>query len=83
MGKYLAERLAIIAILVNKSTPVVVALFNAIPYGEGGRWRGPGKTLLFDVAHRFARRVPLTKLVKPDGDVYLYLTALMVAALVH
>ena len=43
---------------------------------EGGRWRGPGKTLLFDIAHGLAQRVPLTKLVELDGDIHLYLTAL-------
>ena len=61
--------------------PVVAALFDAIPRGEGGRWRGPGKTLLFDVTCGLACRVPLTKLVELDGNVHLYLTALMVAAL--
>ena len=49
-GDYLAERLASMAVLVDKSIPTVVALFDAIPYGKGGRWRGLGKTLLFDVA---------------------------------
>ena len=87
MGDYLAKRLTTIAALVDKSTPVVAALFDAIPRGEGGRQRGPGKTLLFDIAHGLARRVPLTKLVKLDSDVcpYLaarpYLAALMVATL--
>ena len=37
--------------------------------------------LLFDVARRLARRVPLTKLVELDGDVRPYLATLMVAAL--
>ena len=69
--------------LVDKSTPIAAALFNAIPRGEGGRWRGPGKTLLFNVTRRFACRVPLTKLVELDGDIHPYLTALMVAALVR
>ena len=68
--------------LVDKSTPIVAALFDAIPRGKGGKWRGPSRTLLFDVAHGLAHRVPLTKLVELDGDVHLYLTALMVAALV-
>ena len=67
--------------LMNKSIPTVMALYNAIPCGEGGRYRGPGKTLLFDFTCGLARRVPLTKLVKLDGDVHLYLSALMVAAL--
>ena len=35
--------------LVDKSMPTtVVTLFDAIPNGEGGRQRGPGKTLLFE-----------------------------------
>ena len=68
--------------LVDKSTPIVAALFDAIPKGEGGRQRGLGKTLLFNVAHvGLPERVPLTKLVELDGDVHQYLTALMVAAL--
>ena len=54
MGNYLAERLATIATLVDKSTPTVVALFDAILCGEGGRQRGPGKTLLFDIARGLA-----------------------------
>ena len=61
--------------------PVVAALFNAIPRGKGGRQRGPGKTLLFDVTCGLAHRVPLTKLVELDGNICPYLTALMVATL--
>ena len=37
VGDYLAKRLATIAALVDKSMPIVVALFDAIPRGEGGR----------------------------------------------
>ena len=81
MGDYLAEWLATIAALVDKSTPVAAALFDAIPRSERGKWRGPSRTLLFDVACGLAHRVPLIKLVKLDGDVRLYLTTLMVAAL--
>ena len=81
MGDYLAKWLATIAALVDKSTPIAAALFDAIPRGKGGRQRGPSKTLLFDVAHGLACRVPLTKLVELDGNVCPYLTALMVAAL--
>ena len=66
--------------LVDKSTPVVATLFNTIPKGRG-KQRGPSRTLVFDVARGLARRVPLTKLVELDGDVYPYLAALMVAAL--
>ena len=66
----------------DKSTPIAAALFDAIPRGEGGKWRGLSRTLLFDVARRLAHRVLLTKLVELDGNVHPYLTALMVAALV-
>ena len=65
----------------DKSTPIAAALFDAIPRGEGGRQRGLGKTLLFNVARGLAHRVPLTKLVELDGDVRPYLATLMVAAL--
>ena len=68
--------------LVDKSTPTVAALFDAIPRGKGGKWRGPSGTLLFDVTHRLACRVPLTKLVELDGYICPYLAALMVATLV-
>ena len=81
MGEYLAEWLATIAALVDKSTPLAAALFDTIPRGEGAKQRGPGKTLLFDLACGPTHRVPLTKLVKLDGDVRPYLTALMVGAL--
>ena len=77
------EWLTKIAALVDKSTPVVAALFDAIPRGEGGKRRGPGKTLLFDVACGLARRVLLTKLVELDCDVHLYLATLMVATLMQ
>ena len=61
--------------------PIVAALFDAIPRGEGGKQRGPSRTLLFDVARGLAHRVPLTKLVELDGDVHSYLATLMVATL--
>ena len=67
--------------LVDKSTPIVAALFNAIPRGKGGKQKGLSRTLLFDITHGLAHRVPLTKLVELDGDVHPYLTALMVATL--
>ena len=60
----------------------MAALFDAIPCGKGGSWRGLGKTLLFDITQGLAQRVPLTKLVELDGDIRPYLTTLMVAALV-
>ena len=65
----------------DKSTPTAAALFDAIPRGEGGKRRGPSRTLLFDVARRLACRVPLIKLVELDSDVRPYLATLMVAAL--
>ena len=68
--------------LVDKSMPTVLALFDAIPHGEGGRQSGPGKTLLFDITHGIAQRVPLTNLVELDGDICPYLTIMMVAAIV-
>ena len=77
----MAEQLDTIAMLVDKSTPVVAALFDFIARGKARRQRGPGRTLLFDVACGLARRVLLTKLVELDGDVHPYLAALMVAAL--
>ena len=48
-GNYLAERLATIAMLMDKSTPAVVALYDTIPCGEGGRWRQLGRKLLFNI----------------------------------
>ena len=80
-GNYLAERLATVAALVDKLTPAMVALFDTIPHSKEGRQRELGKTLLFEVACGLAQRVPLTKLVKLDGDVRPYLTPLMVATL--
>ena len=82
VGNYLAERLATIAMLVDKSMPIVAALFYTIPQGKGGRHRGLGKTLLCDIACGLAQRVPLTKLVELDRDVHPYLSTLMVATLV-
>ena len=41
-----------------------------------------GKALLFDVTHGLAQRLPLTKLVKLDGDIHPYLITLIVATLV-
>ena len=82
MGNYLAKQLATVAALVDNSTPIAAALFDAIPGGKGGKWRGPSRTLLFDVAHGLAHHIPLTKLVKLDSDICPYLTALMVATLV-
>ena len=65
----------------DKSMPIVAALFDAIPRGKGGKRRGLGKTLLFDIAHGLSCRVSPTKLAELDGNVHLYLATLMVAAL--
>ena len=44
-GNYLTKQLATVAMLVDKSLPtVVVALYDAIPYSEGGggwAWQNP------------------------------------------
>ena len=48
---YLAKWLATMAALLDKSMHEVVALFHAIPHGEGGRQIELGKTLLFDIAY--------------------------------
>ena len=77
---YLAERVATVTSLVDPSAPSVNA-FESLPRGEGGRRRGPMRTVMFDVARGLARRVPLTKLVALDGDIRPYLASLMVAAL--
>ena len=50
-----------------KTMNATKAPYDAIPCGEGGKWKGPRKTLLFNIAHRVAYRVPLTKLVKLYG----------------
>ena len=60
---YLAKWLATIALLVDKSIPIVAALYYVILHSEGGRQRGPSRTRLFDFAHGLDRRVPLTKLL--------------------
>lgn len=78
--QYLAERVATVTKLVDPTAPTV-NFADALPRGEGGRRRGPARTVLFDVARGLARRVPLTKLVALDGDVRPYLASLMVAAL--
>ena len=78
-GDYLAEWLATIAMLAEKSMPTAVALYDAILFGEGGGQRGPSKTLFFNITHRLARRLLLTKLVELDRDIQLYLAVLMVS----
>ena len=76
--EFLAERLATVAHLVDKSTPAVNFTEQ---YPRGGKRKGPARTMLFDVARGLARRVPLTKLVDMDNDVRPFLAALMVSAL--
>ena len=81
-GNYLAKQLATMAKLVDKSLPIVVAPYDAISRGKGGRWRETEKTLLFDTTCGFTHSILLTNLVELDGDICLYLAILMVAALV-
>ena len=76
--RFLAERLATIAALVDPSTPAINAT-SLLP--AGSHRKGPAKTMLQDIARGLARRVPLTKLVSLDGDIRPYLAALMVSAL--
>ena len=79
---YLAERIATVTKLVDPKSPSPsVNVGDVLPRGDGGRRRGPSRTMLFDVARGLARRVPLTKLAQLDGDVRPYLAALMVSAL--
>ena len=78
--QYLTERIATVTTLCDPSAPTV-NLTDALPRGEGGRRRGPVRTMMFDIARGLARRVPLTKLVALDGDIRPYLASLMVAAL--
>ena len=75
--RYMAERLATLQVLVDKSAPAVNA---AQLYPKKGR-KGPARMMLNDIARGLARRVPLTKLVQLDGDVRPYLASLMIAAL--
>ena len=65
----------------GQESPTVAALYNAILYGKGGKWRGLGKTLLLNVACGLAFRILHTKLVELHGDVHPYLAALMVVTL--
>ena len=76
--EFLAERLATVAHLVDKSAP---AVNFAEQYPRGSKGKGPARQMLFDVARGLARRVPLTKLVDLDHDVHPFLAALMVLAL--
>ena len=69
------------AILIDKSMPTVAALYDTIPYSKGGRWRGPRKNLLFDIACGLVHTVPLTKLVELNGGVFPYLMVPMVTTL--
>ncbi len=59
---FLAERINTLIRLADPSAPTV-NFADALPRGEGGRRKGPVRTLLHDVARGLARRVPLTKLV--------------------
>ena len=61
--------------------PIVMALHDAILYSEGDRCKGLRWTILFEIIFGLSCRVPLTMLVKLDGDIHPYLTVLMVATL--
>ena len=75
---FLAERVAALTQLADPSAPSV-NFANAIPRGVGGRRQA--RSLMFDVARGFARRVPLTKLAYLDGDVRPFLASLIVSAM--
>ena len=81
VGNYFAEWLATVATLVDNSMPAVMALYDAILCGKGGRWRGSAKTTLFDITYRLSHRILHVKLVKLNRDVHLYLTMLIVATM--
>ena len=80
-SSYLAKWILIVATLVNKNMLTVVAFYNTITHGNRGRWRAFRKTLLFDVAYGLAYRVLFTRFVELDGDIHLYLAAMMMATL--
>ena len=56
-GDYHAKQLVTIVTLVDKTMPMVVALYDAILCTKAGRHTGLGKTLLFDIACGLAHRV--------------------------
>ena len=76
--RFLAERLAAVASVVDPSTPTINAT-NLLP--SGAVKKGPARTMLQDIARGLARRVPLTKLVALYRDVRPCLASLMVSAL--
>ena len=78
--RFFAERIMTLTRLMDASAPSV-NFFESVPRGQGGRRKGPARTILMDVARGMARRVPLTKLVAMDSDVRPFLAALMVATL--
>ena len=82
---YFAKRLAALTLLVDPSAPSMNNAFmpDVIRRGESGCRQGPSRTLLFNIARGLACRVPLTKLVELDGNVWPYLAVLMVTALVR
>ena len=76
--RFLAERLATVAALVDPSTPTINGA-NLLP--AGALKTGPARTMLQDIAKGLARRIPLTKLIELDADIRPYLASLMVAAM--
>ena len=81
---YLTKCLTALTSLVDPSAPSVSNAFtpDVIPSGESGHRCRSSRTLLFDIARGLAYRVPLTKLVELDGNVWPHLATLMVATLV-
>ena len=77
---FLAERLATTSALIE-NPQVSVNMLELVPRGEGGRRKGPAKSMLINVTRGLARRVPLTKLIALDSKIRPYLASLMVAAL--
>ena len=77
---FLAKRLATTSALIE-DPKTSINMLELVPRGEGGRRKGPAKSMLINVARGLARRVPLTKLIALDSDIRPYLVSLMVAAL--
>jgi hypothetical protein len=77
---FLAERLATTSALIE-SPKVSFIMLELVPRGDGGRRKGPAKSMLVDDARGLARWVPLNKIIALDSNRRPYLDFLMVAAL--
>ena len=73
---FLTECLAALVNLSDPSTPSVNMTRLQRDVNSNRAWR----SMMWDVARGFARRVPMTKLVHLDTNIQPYLTALMIAA---